>query len=101
MAQVPYSSVVRSLMYAMVCTCLGISQTISMVNKHMSCPGKVHWYVMKWILRYLCSISNTCLEFRRNGNILVGLVYSDYIRGLDKRRSFTSHVFYIGGCVVS
>jgi hypothetical protein len=43
MSRVPYSSVVGSIMYAMVCTHLDISQAISVVSRYMANPGKVHW----------------------------------------------------------
>ncbi|XP_070053673.1 uncharacterized protein [Nicotiana tomentosiformis] len=53
MAQVPYSSAVGSIMYAMVCTRPDISQAVSVVSQYMACPGKAHWHAVKWILRYL------------------------------------------------
>ena len=40
MARVPYVSVVGSLMYAMVCTSLDISQAVSMVSRYMHNLGK-------------------------------------------------------------
>ena len=43
MAQVPYQSVVGSLMYAMVRTRLDISHAISIVSRYMHDPGKEHW----------------------------------------------------------
>ena len=42
MARVPYSSAVRSMMYAMVCTRPDISHAVSVVNKYMACPEKSH-----------------------------------------------------------
>lgn len=47
MARVPYTSVVGSLMYAMVCTRPDIAQAVSVVSRYMSCPGKGHWEVVK------------------------------------------------------
>lgn len=52
MTQVPYSSVVSSIMYAMVCTHPDISQAVSVVSRYMAYPGKAHWQVVKWILRH-------------------------------------------------
>lgn len=101
MSQVPYSSAVESLIYAMVCTRPDISQAVSMVSRYMENPGKIHWQAVKWILRYLCGTSNTCLEFGKNNKTLVGFVDSDYAGDLDKRRSLTGYVFCIGGCAVS
>ena len=43
MAHVPYASLVGSLMYAMVCTRLDISQAVSMVSHYMHNLGKGHW----------------------------------------------------------
>ena len=42
MSQVPYSSVVGSLMYAMVCSCPDLSYATSAVNRYMANPGKEH-----------------------------------------------------------
>ncbi|CAL9023449.1 unnamed protein product [Prunus brigantina] len=53
MAQIPYASVVGSLMYAMVCTRPDISQAVSIVGRYMHNPGKGHWQAVKWILRYI------------------------------------------------
>ena len=52
MSKVPYASAVRSLMYAMVCTRPDIAHAV--VNN----PGKEHWMVVKWILRYLRGTTN-------------------------------------------
>jgi ATP-binding cassette subfamily B (MDR/TAP) protein 1 len=40
MSRVPYSSVVGSLMYAMVCS---RTYAMSLVSRYMSNPGKEHW----------------------------------------------------------
>ena len=42
-AQVPYQSIVGSLMYAMVCTRPDISQAVSTVIRYMQDPRKGHW----------------------------------------------------------
>ena len=101
MSQVPYSSAVGSLMYAMVCTRPDISQAVSVVSRYMANPGKVHWQAVKWIFRYLKGTVNTCLEFGRNSDILSGYVDSDFAGDLDRRRSLTGYIFSIGGCAVS
>jgi hypothetical protein len=64
MLRVLYSSVVGSIMYAIVCSRLDISQAISVVSRYITNPEKVHWQKMKWILQCLrCTID-------------VGLVYN-------------------------
>nr|GEX62887.1 retrotransposon protein, putative, Ty1-copia subclass [Tanacetum cinerariifolium] len=76
MENVPYASVVGSLMYAMVCSRPDLSHALSVVSRYMANPGKEHWKAVQWIFRYL--------------------------RGdLDKRRSLIGYVFTIGGCAVS
>ena len=50
MSHVPYSSVVGSIMYAMVCTRPNILQAVSVVSRNMANPRKEHWQVVKWIL---------------------------------------------------
>ena len=43
MSQVPYSSVVGSLMYTIVCSRLDLSYAVSSVDRYMTNPGKEHW----------------------------------------------------------
>ena len=52
-ASVPYSFVVGSLMYAIVCTRPNIAHAVGVVSRFMVNPGKDHWEVVKWIFRYL------------------------------------------------
>ncbi|KAG8483031.1 hypothetical protein CXB51_021957 [Gossypium anomalum] len=66
MSKVPYSSIVSSLMYAMVCTHPDILYVVSVVSRYMGKPNKLYWRIIKWILRYLRGTSNTCLEFGRS-----------------------------------
>ena len=42
MAKVPYSSVVGSLMYAMVCTRPDIAHAVGVVSRFLENPGKEH-----------------------------------------------------------
>ena len=42
MSVIPYSSVIRSLMYAMVCTCPDISHVVGVVSIFLANPGKAH-----------------------------------------------------------
>ena len=50
MAKVPYSSVVGSLMYAMVSTRLDIAYAVGVVSRYMANLGKRHWEVVENIL---------------------------------------------------
>ncbi|KAL3821238.1 hypothetical protein ACJIZ3_007143 [Penstemon smallii] len=105
MAQVPYASLIGSLMYAMVCTRPDISQAVSMVSRYMHNPGKKHWEAAKWVLRYIKGTQNLGLRFEMNreevGKFLIGYVDSDYAGDLDKRRSTTGYLFTMAGGPVS
>ena len=43
MSKIPYSSVVGSLMYAMVCRRPDIAHAVGVVIRYMKNPGKEHW----------------------------------------------------------
>lgn len=53
MKNIPYSSVVGSLMYGMTCTRPDIAFAMCVVSRYMSDLGKPHWEAVKWILRYI------------------------------------------------
>ena len=53
MSKIPYSSVVGSLMYAMVCTRPDIAHVVGVVRRYMNNPGKEHWKEVQCILKYL------------------------------------------------
>ena len=50
---IPYASVVGSLMYAQVCTRPDISFVVGMLGRYQSNPGLDHWRNAKKDLRYL------------------------------------------------
>ena len=56
MNNVPYTSVIGSWMYVMVCSRLYISHVVSMVSRYMHNLGKRHWQEIKQILRYILGI---------------------------------------------
>ena len=61
MSRVPYSSDVVSLMYAMVCSRPDLAYAVSAISRYMEKPGKEHWKVVQWIMRYLRGSSSVCL----------------------------------------
>jgi hypothetical protein len=101
MSRVPYSSAVGILMHPMVCTRPDIAHAVGVVSRYMNNPGKEHWEVVKWILRYLRGTSNHALCFGGSETVLQGYVDSDMAGDKDSRRSTTGYVFTIGGTTVS
>jgi hypothetical protein len=101
MSRFPYSSAVHSLMYAMVCTRPDIAHAVGVVSRHMNNPGKEHWEVVKWILRYLRGTTTHALCFGGSDTFLQGYVDLDMASDKDSKRSTTRYVFTIGGIAVS
>ena len=101
MAAIPYSSAVGSLMYGMVCTKPDIAHAVGVVSRFLSNPGKEHWEVVKWILRYLKGSSNKYLCFGGSDSILKGYTDTDMAGDLDGRKSTSGIVFTFAGGVVS
>ena len=50
MSRVPYSSVVGSLMYVMVCSSLNLGYAFSAISRFMEKPDKEHWKAYQWIM---------------------------------------------------
>ncbi|KAE8692180.1 putative ROP-interactive CRIB motif-containing protein 6 [Hibiscus syriacus] len=104
MAKVPYANAVGSLMYAMVCTRIDISQAVGVVSRYMHNPGEGHWQAVKWFLRYLQQTMDVGLVFEQDealGQCMVGYVDSDYAGDLDKRRSTIGYLFTLAKAPVS
>ena len=89
MSKVTYASTVRSLMYAMVCTRPDIAHAVGVVSRYMKNPGKEHWMVVKWILRYLRGTTNQALCFGGSNIALQGYVDADMAGDRDNKRSTT------------
>ncbi|CAM8885204.1 unnamed protein product [Rhodiola kirilowii] len=104
MRNVPFSNVVDCLMYAMVCTRPDIAHGVSLVSGHMENPGRSHWQVVKWLLRYIKGTLDKGLLFggdQLNSEIIEGYVDSDFAGNIDTRKSQTGLVFTVYGAAVS
>ena len=58
-----YQQLIRSLIYAMVCTHPDISYTVSVVAYHVAVSGHVHMKTLKHIFDYLHSTSDYKLTY--------------------------------------
>ncbi|XP_071714330.1 secreted RxLR effector protein 161-like [Rutidosis leptorrhynchoides] len=74
MKNVPYTSAVGSLMYAMMCTRPDICFAVSMVSRYQSNPGLTHWKAVKRILRYLKGTSHYSLCYEGNDLQMRGIL---------------------------
>ncbi|WZY87898.1 hypothetical protein YC2023_044633 [Brassica napus] len=98
MADIPYASVVGSIMYAMVGSRPDLGYAVGLISRFMSEPGREHWLAAKWVLRYLKGATKRCLTFTKHSEFSIqGFCDSDYATDLDRRRSVTGFVFQVWG----
>ena len=96
MSKIPYSSVVGSFMYAMVCTIPDIAHAVVVVRKYINNLGKEHLKEAQWILRYLRGTTSHALCFGGLDIVLRGYVDANMAGDKDSRRSTTWYVFIMG-----
>ena len=105
MNKIPYSSVIGSLIYCMVCTRPNLAHVMSVINRFMANPGNDHWAAVKRIFRYLKGSINMALVYggatiKEKLNIL-GFTDTDYAIDLNKRRLSTGYVFKLCNSTIS
>ena len=101
MRQVPYASIVGSLMYVMLCTRLDICYSVGMIGRYQSNLGLKHWQAIKHILKYLRRTRDYMLVYRSKDLIPIGYTDSDFQLELDFRKSTLGCVFTLGGGAIS
>ena len=81
MQLIPYSNIVGSLMYMMICTRPDIAHASSTTSRYMAEFGRQHWNALKWTLRYLKGDDKLVILFTDQGGAneaaLVGLCDSE------------------------
>ena len=97
MKNVPYSSAVGSLMYAMICTRPDIAYAVGAVSRFLTNPGKEHWTAVKWILRYLRGTTKKCLCFGKENPVLVGCTDVDLAGDIDSWKSTSGYLTTFAG----
>ena len=97
--QVPYASVVGSLMYAMPCTNPDICYSV--VSRYQSNPGLINWQAVKHILKYLRRTRDYMLVYRCEDLILIGYIDLDFQSDLDFRKSTSGYLFTLRGRAIS
>ena len=100
MSKVLYSFPVGSLMYTMICTRLDIAYVVGVVSRFLSNPGKEHWNVVKWILRYLKETAKWCLCFVNGDSMLLGYADENMAGDVNSRKSTSGYLItFVGGAV--
>ena len=102
MADVPYRSVVGSLMYLMVSTRPDLAAPLGQLSRFLANPGKVHWEAVKKVLRYLRGTVSLGLRYVRTGSTeAVAYCDANWASCPDTRRSTTWYVFLLSNGAVS
>jgi len=105
MNQLPYESLVGSILYLSLCTRPDISFSVNQVSRFMKNPGKKHWVACKRILRYLKSTAALGLNYQSNTNdnkiTLTGYCDADWAGDVDDRKSTTGYVIKINDCLIN
>lgn len=102
MSNVPYASVVGSLMYAQVCTRPDIAFVVNVLGRYLSDPGQAHWVAAKKVLRYLQRTKNFMLVYKQVENLqVVGYSDSDFGGSVDDLKSTSGYIFTLAGAAIS
>jgi hypothetical protein len=102
MKSVPYTSVVGSIMYAQVCTCLELCFVTGMLGRYQSNPGPDQWKAAKKVLRYMQGTKVFMLTYKRTDNLeIVGYSDSDFTGCVDSKISTSGYIFTLAGGAIS
>ena len=101
MRGIPYASVVRSLMYAMLCTRPDICFAVGMVSIYQLDPSEEHWIEVKHIFKYLRRTRDYMLVFQDESLVHIGYTDSDFQSDRESRKSTSGYVFTLGGGAIS
>ena len=77
MDKIPYATTIGSIVYAMLCTRLDVSCTLSMISRFQSDLGECHWIEIKNILKYLRRTKDIFLIYAGQEGELVISGYTD------------------------
>nr|GEX75202.1 hypothetical protein [Tanacetum cinerariifolium] len=103
MKKVPYASAVGSIMYAVRCTRPDVAFAQNLVSRYQQNPGKLHWVVVKHILKYLRNTKDMFLVCRGNPDTeleVTGLCDASWQCDKDDTKSQMGYVFVVNGGAV-
>jgi hypothetical protein len=94
-SDVPFSSLVGTLLYLSVCTRPDISFSVSSLTRHLQKPTVQAWDAAKGIVRYLAGTIDMGITFTRSSKPqpLHGFSDSDFAADVDTRRSVSGFCF--------
>jgi hypothetical protein len=78
MGDIPYQRGIGSLMYAATSTCPDITFPIMILSQFMHNPGRIHWEVVKDVIRYLKGTADLTLTLGGSANGLKAYVDANW-----------------------
>jgi len=101
-ANVPYASLIGSLLYLSNCTRPDITYAVNKLSSYNAKPSEFHWKCAKRILKYLKLTAKLGLTFKQSKTWnLTGYTDSDYASDLDTRKSTTGYLIQLNGNTIS
>jgi hypothetical protein len=101
MKDIPYSSTLGSLMYAMLFTRPDLSHTIGILSRYQKNLGEEHWKQLKYVLCYVKGTLDYGLYFNGHNLQLQGYTDADWEGDLDDRKSTFGYIFTLAGGAIS
>ncbi|XP_075104163.1 secreted RxLR effector protein 161-like [Nicotiana tabacum] len=101
MKAIPYASAVGSLMFVMLCIRPNICFVVGMVSRFQYNPGREHWTVIKYIIKYLKRTRDYILVHHSGDFAPIGYTDSDFQSDRDSRKSTSGYVFTLGDGSIS
>ena len=96
-----YQSMVGSLLYAARATRPDIAYAVAIVSKFNAAPTQAHLTAVKRIFRYLKGAIELKLQYRPDGENLLGYSDVDWANDMDDRYSTIGNVFTMSGGAIS
>jgi hypothetical protein len=102
MSVIHYTSDIGSIMYAMLCTCLNVSDTLSATSRYQSNYEEAHWIIVNNILKYLRRTKEAFLLFEGEEELVViGYTDASFQIDADDSKSQSVFVFCLNGGAVN
>nr|GFC97552.1 retrotransposon protein, putative, Ty1-copia subclass [Tanacetum cinerariifolium] len=98
--KVPYASAVGSIMYAVRSTRPDVAFAQNLVSRYQQNPRKLHWVVVKHILKYMWNTKDMFLVYGGNPDTeleVTGFCDASWQCDKDDMKSQTGYVFVVNG----
>ena len=102
-ANVPYSSLIGTLLYLSVCTRPDIAFAVGYLTRHLQQPTVEAWEAAKGIVRYLAGTVDLGITYTRSSHpqTIVGFSDSDFAGDENNRRSTSGFCFMLNGGAIA